>query len=69
MGMSAHGAILQNMKMEYTGNTVRFHPAEVRAIFLGLHLSWATIGSNTTVGSDFQTQTRIKQNSLFSVAD
>lgn len=31
MGTSARGAILQSMKMEYTGNTVRFHPAEVRA--------------------------------------
>lgn len=31
MEMSAHGATLQSMRMEYIGNTVRFHPAEVRA--------------------------------------
>lgn len=31
MEMSAHGATLQNMRMEYIGNTVKFHPAEVRA--------------------------------------
>lgn len=40
MEMSAPGATLQSMRMEYIGNTVRFHPAEVRALcsFLGLHL-------------------------------
>lgn len=32
MEMSAHGATLQSMRMEYTGNTVKFHPAEVRAL-------------------------------------
>lgn len=30
MEMSARGATLRSMRMEYTGNTVRFHPAEVR---------------------------------------
>lgn len=40
MEMSAPGATLQSMRMEYIGNTVRFHPAEVRApcSSLGLHL-------------------------------
>lgn len=30
MEMSAHGATLQSTRMEYIGNIVRFHPAEVR---------------------------------------
>lgn len=43
MGMSAHGAILQNMKMEYIGNTVRFHPAEVRAPCISVEQRLAVI--------------------------
>ncbi|GAB0197125.1 kremen protein 1 [Grus japonensis] len=42
MEMSAHGAILQSMRMEYIGNTVRFRPAE----FAGMESGYACFCGN-----------------------